>query len=221
MANINPASLNVFETINNSNNTKEVKNQATEDSEMFMKLMIAQLQNQDPTNPADTDGFMQQIAAMSQVEGINKVSLAVENMETSLMMSQNSLQASAMIGKTAFTQGDQVYVTADVDGRAMIELDNATSNVMVEVIDSNGSVVSNLNMGTLPSGSHPLSFSGKELPEGTYTLNVRSVNGEQEEALPLFVGAEVSSVTLGQNGIGLTINTTAGSFNLKDVRQIG
>jgi flagellar basal-body rod modification protein FlgD len=221
MLNVNQTSKSVFETINDSNATSEVKSQAEEDSQMFMKLMIAQLQNQDPTNPADTSDFMQQIAGMSQVEGINKVSLAVEDMQTSLMMSQNSLQASAMIGKTAFTQGNQVYVTADVDGRAMIELDNVTSNVMVEVLDANGSVVSTQNMGTLPAGSHPLNLSGKDYPEGTYTFNVKSVNGEQTEALPLFVGTEVNSVTLGKNGIGLKINTTAGSFNLKDVRQIG
>jgi flagellar basal-body rod modification protein FlgD len=221
MENINPASLNVFDKINSSNKTSEVKSQAEEDTQMFMRLMIAQLQNQDPTNPADTSDFMQQIAGMSQVEGINKVSLALEGMETSLMASQSSLQASAMIGKTAFTQGDQVYVTPDVDGRAMIELDNTTSNVMVEVVDSNGSVVSTQNMGTLPAGSHPLTISGKDFPEGTYTFNVKSINGEKSEALPLYVGAKVNSVTMGQNGIGLTVNTTAGSFNLKDVRQIG
>lgn len=221
MANITPASLNVFETINRSDKTSEVKSQAAEDSQMFMKLMIAQLQNQDPTNPADTSSFMQQIAGMSQVEGINKVSLAVEDMQTSLMKSQNSLQASAMIGKTAFTQGDQVYVTDDVDGRAMIELNNTTSNVMVEVIDANGTVVSTQNMGTLPAGSHPLTISGKEFQEGNYTFNAKSLDGEESVALPLFVGAKVNSVTLGQNGIGLTINTNAGSFNLKDVRQIG
>lgn len=221
MATINSTTNNIFEQINAANSTDAVKSQAEEDSQMFMKLMIAQLQNQDPTNPADTSDFMQQIASMSQVEGINNLATAVEGMQTSLMKSQSALQASAMVGKTAFINGDEVYVKAGTDGQAILELDTATSNVMVEVIDANGNVVSSSNMGNLSVGTHPLTLASDQFPEGTYTFNVYSTSGETQTALPLLVGVGVNSVSLGQSGIGMKINTTAGSFNLEDIHQIG
>jgi len=221
MANIN-TSNNVFDKINAANNSgAKVKSQAEEDSQMFMKLMIAQLQNQDPTNPADTSDFMQQIASMSQVEGIANLTATVEDMQTSLMQSQSALQASAMVGKTAFINGNEVYVEAGKDGRAMLELDTATNNVMVEIRDSNGELVSTSNMGNLIAGNYPLTLGNDQFPEGSYTFNVYSTDGDVRKSIPTYVGVGVNSVTLGQNGIGLKVNTTSGSFNLEDIRQIG
>jgi flagellar basal-body rod modification protein FlgD len=62
----------------------------------FLKLMVAQLQNQDPLNPTDSSQFMSQIAQMSTVEqGINTNSKLDQ-----LLVNSNISQASTMIGLT-------------------------------------------------------------------------------------------------------------------------
>lgn len=62
----------------------------------FLKLMIAQLQNQDPLNPTDTNQFATQIAQFSSVEqGINTNSKLDQ-----LLVNSNISQASTMIGLT-------------------------------------------------------------------------------------------------------------------------
>ena len=73
---------------------------------MFMRLMIAQLQNQDPSSPADTTDFMQQIATMSQVESINQLNTSINEMSQSMLSSQAALQASAMVGQSVYIPGD-------------------------------------------------------------------------------------------------------------------
>ena len=91
-------------TNNSSSGTDAAASQAQSDSDMFMRLMIAQLQNQDPTSPADTSDFMQQIATMSEVESINNLTKSFENMSNSLLTSQAALQASSMVGQSVYTK---------------------------------------------------------------------------------------------------------------------
>ena len=62
---------------------------ATMDQQMFLKLLVTELTNQDPMNPQDQKEFLAQLAQFSTVEGIN-------NMQTT----QKQQQASDMLGKT-------------------------------------------------------------------------------------------------------------------------
>ena len=54
----------------------------------FLKLLVAQMTNQDPMNPQDQQQFLAQLAQFSTVEGVNNV-----------QESQTRLQATAMLGK--------------------------------------------------------------------------------------------------------------------------
>src|SRR6056300_1967287 len=126
----NNSNLSVYELINQqSQGADKAKSQASEDSEMFMKLMIAQLQNQDPTSPADTTDFMQQISSMSMVESINNLVSSVETMNSSLLSSQAALQASSMIGRQAFVKTDSGSLTAEGGVEGMVNLDTSTPSL--------------------------------------------------------------------------------------------
>lgn len=65
------------------------------DPQAFLQLLVAQLQYQDPTNPADTSEFMNQTAMLSQVQSMNAMSSAVFEMITA----QQTTTATSMIGK--------------------------------------------------------------------------------------------------------------------------
>lgn len=215
---------NVYEQINQRNqaDSNSGKSQAAEDSQMFMELMIAQLQNQDPTNPADTTDFMQQIASMSQVESINTLVSTVENMSNSMLSSQAALQASSMVGQTVFIEGgDKTLYQEGSYARGMVSLEASAPNVNIEIYDSSGQLVSTASMGNLEAGDHDFVWGGEGYPAGEYSLVAKSTSGDGVTEVPIFTGQTVNSVSLGQNGIGMRVNTDAGSFSMNDIRQIG
>ncbi|SEG58748.1 flagellar hook assembly protein FlgD [Marinobacterium lutimaris] len=215
---------NVYDQINQANqsgaNTEQ--SQSAQDSQMFMELMIAQLQNQDPTNPADTTDFMQQIATMSQVESLNTLVSTVEDMSNSMLSSQAALQASSMVGQTVFTEGgDKTLYQEGSYARGMVSLDASAPNVSIEIYDANGQLVSTASMGNLEAGDHDFVWGGEGYPAGEYSLVAKSTSGDGITEVPIFTGQTVNSVSLGQNGIGMRVNTDAGSFSMNDIRQIG
>ena len=197
-------------------------NKNTLGQEDFLKLMTAQLQNQDPTNPADTTDFMQQISSMSNVESINNLATSVENMSNSLLSSQAALQASSMVGQTVFAEGgDKTLYQDGAYARGLVSLDSSASNVMIDIYDSAGNLVSSNNMGNLEAGDHDFVWGGEGWAAGDYTVVARTDTADGSEELPVYTGQTVNSVTLGQNGVGMKVNTDAGSLSLDEVRQIG
>ncbi len=71
------------------------------DPQAFLKLLVAQLQYQDPTQPADMTAFMNQTATLSQTQSINSMQESL----TSLMRTEQAQTATGLIGKTV-TYGD-------------------------------------------------------------------------------------------------------------------
>src|SRR5438046_3133397 len=62
----------------------------------FMKLLLAQLQNQDPMQPMDDQQFIAQMAQFNSLEQMQSVNKTL----TSVLNAQQLASASAMIGKT-------------------------------------------------------------------------------------------------------------------------
>lgn len=218
----NSNNLSVYELINQQNQgSATAKSQASEDSEMFMKLMIAQLQNQDPTSPADTTDFMQQISSMSMVESINNLVTSVETMSSSLLSSQAALQASSMVGRQAFVKTDSGSLTTEGGVEGMVSLETSTPNLRIKVFDASGNQVDTINMGALVAGDHSFKWDGVNQAEGTYRFVAEGKSGDEFLPTDTYIGHTVNSVTLGQNGIGMKVNTDAGSVSLDQVRQLG
>lgn len=75
--------------------TATKKDQGLLDPQAFLRLLVAQLQYQDPTNPVDTSTFMNQTATLSQVQTMNSMSDTL----TALVSDQQTQAATSMIGK--------------------------------------------------------------------------------------------------------------------------
>jgi len=219
--NNNSNSLSVYELINQQNQPAKETSQASEDSEMFMKLMIAQLKNQDPTSPADTSDFMQQISSMSMVESINNLVNSVETMSTTLLSSQAALNASAMVGRQAFIETQKGMLTEGGVVEGLVSSTTSTPNMRVTVYDASGNQVDSINMGALPAGDHNFKWDGASKGAGEYRFVAEGRSGDEYLPTDIYIGHTVNSVTLGQNGIGMKINTDAGSVSLDNVRQLG
>jgi flagellar basal-body rod modification protein FlgD len=75
------------------------------DKDTFLKLLVAQLKYQDPSNPTDSSTFMAQTAQFTQVERLNEL----KTVNSDQLVAQMMLSASGMVGKT--------ITWADPDGK--------------------------------------------------------------------------------------------------------
>lgn len=91
-------------------------------SEDFMKLLITQLQNQDPSNPMDSDQLLNQVSQMRSLQA----NLELETAMKGLTLSQQLSSASNLIGKTitAVTGDNNTEVTGEVE--SVVVKDNKT-----------------------------------------------------------------------------------------------
>jgi flagellar basal-body rod modification protein FlgD len=103
------------------------------DMDQFLKLLIAELQNQDPLNPMDNSEMIQQI---SQIREIGATNALTETLE-SVMLGQNIATASGLIGKhiTALNTSSQ-----NVEG--------VVDRVSVQVNDDDGTKRVQLHVGS-------------------------------------------------------------------------
>ncbi|WP_417534289.1 flagellar hook assembly protein FlgD [Marinobacterium stanieri] len=217
---------NIYDQINQTNQSQsKALDSQSEDSQMFMKLLIAQLQNQDPTSPADPADFMQQISTLSNVESIQNLASTMENMSSTMLSSQAALQASSMVGQRAYVNTNIAQLPQQggtVDG--LVSTDISAGDIRISIMDGSNNLVDQVSMGTMPAGDHNFVWQAHEdLPAGNYKIVAEAATGADGsyEEVATYMGFNINSVTLGQNGIGMKVNTNIGSIDMSDVKQLG
>ena len=75
-------------------------------SQNFLKMLTVQLQNEDPLNPMDNAAMTAQLAALNQVDGINKLNTSINSL-VAQMNSANFMNLSSSVGKTALASGSK------------------------------------------------------------------------------------------------------------------
>lgn len=136
----------------------------------FMKLLIAQLKNQDPEAPVDSKEFAVQLAQFTQVEKLTSIDQKL------------SQQADNSIGSIAGYLGQQVSlnttgvtVRGGQGGQLQIDLTGASSLMKVELLDESGKVVGEKTYENLPSGKNVVTLDGLGVKDGTYGFRVSAV----------------------------------------------
>lgn len=226
MSTINNDNSNVFQQINAANKAAgdaATKSKSTEDSEMFMKLMIAQMQNQDPTSPTDTADYMAQISNMSQVESTNNLANSITEMSNMMITSQSALQASSMVGQNVLISTDKTTSNSEGAINGVLSLPGSTDSVRLTVTDANGKEVEVVNLGAFKGGNSDFKWQGpSDMAGDQFSLKaeVKLKDGSYER-IDTYLDNRVTSVTLGQNGVGMQVNTAVGSTSMANVLRIG
>ncbi|MDU4004975.1 flagellar hook assembly protein FlgD [Pluralibacter gergoviae] len=194
----------------------------------FLTLLVAQLKNQDPTNPMDNSQLTSQLAQISTVSGIEKLNTSLGSISGQIDSSQ-SLQASSLIGHGVMIPGGSVLAGKGSDGAASttpfgVELTQAADKATATITDSTGKVVRTLDLGNLSAGVHSFTWDGAAadgaaVPDGAYSVSINATAaGAQLVAQPLQF-ALVQGVTRGSSGNLLDLGTY-GTTTLDNVRQI-
>lgn len=152
--------------------------------DQFMKLLVAQLQHQDPMNPMDSTGFTAQLAQFSSLEQLQNVNSNL----TSIYASQASLsnaQAVSFIGKTVTSTGAEFEVRNGVADTINFDLAGDAKAVKIGVYNSIGEYVGSIDAGQMNAGAQSVKWDGLNLnetkvPDGKYQFEVMAVNTDNE-----------------------------------------
>lgn len=191
----------------------------------FLTLMLAQLKNQDPTSPVDSNQFLSQLAALSQVQGITQLNTSFAALSSSLTSSQ-ALQASSLLGHQALVSSSTATLAASGTVTGAISVPQTTSQAVLNISDSSGALVRQINLGAQATGMANFSWDGKQAdgsqaPAGTYTLSAQFAGATTGTAASTYVNGTVQSVTMGAGQTGLTLNISGlGSVPFANVQQI-
>lgn len=190
----------------------------------FMELMIAQMKNQNPLEPQDNGDFIAQLAQFSSLEEMQGLSGSVQDVVGQFRSTQ-ALQASAMVGRTVMVPSQTGILGGSGKFEGSIEVPASTSSLRVDIMNSSGELVRQLDLGSVQGGQKAFSWDGKDssgndMPEGTYVIKANASYPGGTEQLGTMISANVDSVSLGTSG-GVTLNLAGmGSVALSDVRQI-
>ena len=191
----------------------------------FLRLMVAQVQNQDPMNPETSGDFLAQLAQFSTNDSINNMQSSIAQLASSLQSNQ-ALQASALVGRKVLVTGNHLNLGAEGDAKASIDMVPGLTNLNASIYSSTGELIKTIPLGQPAAGTYEFSWDGSDknnqrVAAGDYTVKVSGSYNGKEVAVPTMVSANVDSVSLGQNGEGLKLNVAGiGPVALSDVKQI-
>src|SRR6266851_6443400 len=109
-----------------------VNSAATLGGTNFLTLMLAQLKNQDPTSPVDSNTFLTQLAQLSEVQGITQLNTSFSTLSSSLSSSQ-ALQASSLLGRQALVTSTTASLAANGTVTGAVNVPQTTSQVLLTI----------------------------------------------------------------------------------------
>ena len=119
-------------------------------ADRFLKLLVAQMQNQDPLSPMDNAQVTSQIAQINTVSGIEKLNTTVVGLSGQFTQMQ-ALQGAALVGRDVVVPGNDLTVKDNV-GTGTFELSSAATDVQIEVLNAQGQVIDKFQLGAKPAG---------------------------------------------------------------------
>jgi flagellar basal-body rod modification protein FlgD len=132
----------------------------------FLKLLVAQMQNQDPLNPLDNAQVTSQMAQINTVSGLDKLNRTVEGLNSQFVQLQ-ALQGASLVGREVSVPGDRLQVQGG-KAEAGFELQGPADRVKVEILSGAGQVIDTLQLGAQTSGRHHFEWgAGNKAAEGS------------------------------------------------------
>ncbi|NLZ40670.1 MAG: flagellar hook assembly protein FlgD [Comamonadaceae bacterium] len=186
-------------------------------ADTFLKLLVTQMQNQDPLNPMDNAQVTSQIAQINTVTGIESLNTTVAGLGAQFTQLQ-ALQGVSLVGRDVTLEGNALQV-ADGQGAGAFTLAGTADAVKVEVLNGAGRVVDTLQLGALGSGQHAFRWDAGKNADGAYTFRVGASAGAAAVAATPLVVDRVLAVSL--SGGKLMLDTLrSGAVEYAAVRSV-
>jgi flagellar basal-body rod modification protein FlgD len=188
--------------------TKSSQTDASASQDRFLKLLVAQLNNQDPMNPMDNAQMTSQMAQINTVSGIQQLNETIKSMSTQFT-SMQVMQGASMIGREVMTEGNTLTIGGGT-AKGAVQLTDAADRVTVQVISPGGQVLDTLNLGAQAAGRTNFSWdASKYTGTGSPTFKVTATQGTTAVTATALARNTVESVS--SDAAGMTVTLKGGS----------
>ncbi|TXT38932.1 MAG: flagellar basal-body rod modification protein FlgD [Comamonadaceae bacterium] len=166
----------------------------------FMKLLVAQLNNQDPMNPMDNAQMTSQMAQINTVTGIQQVNETLKSMAEQFTALQ-VMQGSSMVGRDVLVDSNTLSINNNTASGAF-ELAGRAESVKLEVLSPSGQVIDTQNLGALDAGRHAFDWDASKYNfSGAPSFRVKATLGGKDIENTTMARATVTSVSSDASGM--------------------
>lgn len=194
----------------------------------FMTLLVAQMQNQDPTDPMDNNDLTAQLAQFNTAAGVEQLNTTMNSMGT-LVASMQQMNSADWVGRDIMIQGDPKVSTAtDGNQKVGLSLDSAADEVTVTLTDAAGNAY-NAKLKNVEAGVHEYTLDDFEdfqpsdprtQADTSFTVSFTATNADgSAPAITALKPAKVQSVSFTSSGAVLQLGVN-GTASLSEVYLI-
>ncbi len=173
-------------------------------ADRFLKLLVAQMQNQDPLSPMDNAQVTSQMAQIQSVTGIEKLNSTVQGLSGQFMQMQ-ALQGAQLIGREVIVPGNKMHMDNGT-GEGGFELSTAADSVKVEVLGPSGHVLDTLNLGAQSAGAHNFNWAaGNNATATGVTFRVTAMSGSTKLDVTTLMRDKVEAINTSGDSLTLEL----------------
>lgn len=190
--------------------------------ERFLKLLVTQMQNQDPLSPMDNAEVTSQMAQISTVSGIDKLNTTLEKLVAD-SDARRSFEAAAMIGRSVLVPGKDMQLEnhAGIGGFELIE---PADKLVVTIKDSAGVTVREIDLGAQDDGVGTFVWdgvanNGNAAADGQYSFALKAMRADKEVSASALAFGSVSSAQADKDGTLLEVGRL-GYVGMDDIKKI-
>lgn len=179
-----------------ASNKPEHKSQLGQDD--FLKLLLTQMQNQDPANPMEDKEYMAQMAQFSSLEQLTQVNSNIKTMIDNGTQ-EKMVSAVGFIGKEVKAEGYNISRDNGEISKVFYGLGEPVANAFINIYDQDQNLVRTVQLGSKAKGTYEFewdgkNWAGKDAPDGVYTI---AMAAEDANGSPVMVKTEVSGEVTG------------------------
>lgn len=175
-------STTVTSTNTNTASTTVSNPKAVLDKDSFMKLLLVELQHQDPTEPMDADKILTQTSQLATLESAENTNKALEDLATQLSASRD-FAAVSVIGKMASLGSNAVTLEKGKTAKFEVYFEKTIKTGTMTITDKNGNTVKTVSLADQAGKQGVLAFewdgtnnSGQALDAGYYSVKADYVD---------------------------------------------
>ncbi|MDQ2733737.1 MAG: flagellar hook assembly protein FlgD [Pseudomonadota bacterium] len=204
------AATSTSDVLVNSTSAASSSSSSTVSADTFLKLLVAQMKNQDPLNPMDNAQVTSQMAQINTVTGINTLNTTVQSLSSQFTQLQ-ALQGASLVGHSVVVPGNMMTIDpTSAIGEGGFQIATPADAVKVEILAPSGAVVQTINLGAEAAGMHSFDW-----PAGTAT----NASGLTFRVTATSGGVKIPSTALMSDTVD-AVSTSGNTFNL-DLQNSG
>lgn len=191
----------------------------------FLKILIAQLETQDPFNPLDDKEMVSQLAQFSSLEQLTNMSESLET-ASDLIAQQTAISAVSYVGMDVYAEDSALTKDGDDISGVIYSMPEDATQATAYIYDESGVLLDSVDLGSLTEGEHQfqwdgLDSSGDEAADGLYNVAIYAENANGESlSVSTYVSGKVTGVSTESGSVMLILEGDR-EVNLLSIYQVG